>query len=98
MSDIRDQALVFETSYVDVPVGRDGVAAATQDFAPEFTDIHISNVVARDARIGISAKGNLEMIHGITLKDCIIFYTEKGIDVSDPAMLELDNVQFKTWE
>ena len=22
----------------------------------------------------------------------------KGIDVSDPAMLELDNVQFKTWE
>lgn len=98
MSDIRDQALVFETSYIDMPVGSGDKTITAQDFLPEFTDMHISNIVARDARIGISAKGNLEMIHGITLKDCIIFYTEKGIDVSDPAMLELDNVQFKTWE
>ena len=98
MSDIRDQAIHFETSYIDMPVGSGDKTITAQDFAPEFTDIHISNVTCRDARIGVSAKGTLQMIHGITLKDCIIFYTEKGMDVSDPAMLELDNVQLKTWE
>ena len=98
MSDIRDQAIHFETSYIDMPVGSGDKTITAQDFAPEFTDIHISNVTCRDARIGVSANGTLQMIHGITLKDCIIFYTEKGMDVSDPAMLELDNVQIKTWE
>ena len=98
MSDIRDQAIHFETSYIDMPVGSGDKTITAQDFAPEFTDIHISNVTCRDARIGVSAKGTLQMIHGITLKDCIIFYTEKGMDVSDPAMLELDNVQLRTWE
>ena len=98
MSDIRDQAIHFETSYIDMPVGSGDKTITAQDFAPDFTDIHISNVTCRDARIGVSANGTLQMIHGITLKDCIIFYTEKGMDVSDPAMLELDNVQIKTWE
>ena len=98
MSDIRDQAIHFETSYIDMPVGSGDKTITAQDFAPDFTDIHISNVTCRDARIGVSAKGTMQMIHGITLKDCIIFYTEKGMDVSDPAMLELDNVQLKTWE
>lgn len=98
MSDIRDQAIHFETSYIDMPVGSGDKTITAQDFAPEFTDIYISNVTCRDARIGVSAKGTVQMIHGITLKDCIIFYTEKGMDVSDPAMLELDNVQLKTWE
>ena len=98
MSDIRDQAIHFETSYIDMPVGSGDKTITAQDFAPEFTDIHISNVTCRDARIGVSANGTVQMIHGITLKDCIIFYTEKGMDVSDPAMLELDNVQLKTWE
>ena len=98
MSDIKDQAVVFETSYVDVPAGREGKAAATQDFLPEFTDIHIENMVVRDTRIGISAKGTTEMIHGITLKNCIIFYTEKDTEISDASMFEMDGVKFKTWE
>ena len=95
MSDIRDQALVFETSYVDVPVGTGGKAVTAQDFLPEFTDIHISNVVARDTRIGISAKGTAEMIHGISLKDCSFFCTEKKTDLSSEALLGPDGIKFE---
>ena len=95
MSDIRDQALVFETSYVDVPVGTGGKAVTAQDFLPEFTDIHISNVVARDTRIGISAKGTAEMIHGISLKDCSFFCTEKKTDLSSEALLGPDGIKLE---
>jgi len=55
-------------------------------------------VVSRDTRIGIRAQGTLQMIHGITLKDCIFFYSETASEIADPAMLEMENVQLKTWE
>ena len=93
MSDIRDQAIVFETTYVDVPVGREGVASSAADFFPEFTDIHIANVICRDARIGISAKGTSAMIHGVILKDCILYCSEKTEDIQNPDMLEMNNVR-----
>ena len=97
MSDIRDQAIVFETSYVDVPVGSDGKRSTAEDFLPEFTDIHISNVVCRDARTGISAKGEVRMIHDIDISDCTIFCTETLSEIEDPAMLNLENVSLSTY-
>ena len=98
MSDIRDQAIVFETSYVDVPVGTAGKASEAQDFLPEFTDIHISNVVARDTRIGIAAKGTTQMIHDISISDCAFFCTEKvaelsGIEAFGEGSIKLENVK-----
>lgn len=97
MSDIRDQAIVFETSYVNVPVGENGSAEKTQAFLPEFTDISISNVVCRDARIGIAAKGNAQMIHDISISDCTISCTEKiadlsGIEAFGEGTIKLTNV------
>lgn len=98
MSDIQGEAVVFETSYADRPVGRDdAVAAESEAFLPDFTDIHISNVICRDARIGIKASGTLQMIHGITLKDCLFFYTEEASQVDDAGMLQLNNVRFETY-
>ena len=98
MSDIQGEAVVFETSYADRPVGRDDATAAeTEDFLPNFQDIHIQNVVCRDARVGIKASGTLQMIHDITLKDCLFFYTEKASLVDDPGMLKLENVRFETY-
>ena len=98
MSDIQGEAVVFETSYADRPVGRDDAAAAeTENFLPNFQDIHIQNVVCRDARVGIKASGTLQMIHDITLKDCLFFYTEKASLVDDPGMLKLENVRFETY-
>ena len=98
MSDIQGEAVVFETSYADRPVGRDDATAAeTENFLPNFQDIHIQNVVCRDARVGIKASGTLQMIHDITLKDCLFFYTEKASLVDDPGMLKLENVRFETY-
>ena len=98
MSDIQGEALVFETTYADRPVGRDdAVAAETDAFVPEFTDIHISNVVCRDARIGVKAAGTIEMIHDITLENCIFFYTEEAFRIDDPGMLQSKNVQYITY-
>ena len=100
MSDIRDQAIVFETSYVNLPVGENGAAEKTQAFLPEFTDIAISNVVCRDARIGIAAKGNTQMIHDISISDCTISCTEKiadlsGIEAFGEGTIKLANVNLQ---
>lgn len=98
MSDIQGEAVVFETSYADRPVGRDDATAAeTENFLPNFQDIHIQNVVCRDAHVGIKASGTLQMIHDITLQDCIFFYTEEASLVNDPGMLLMKNVSFSTY-
>ena len=98
MSDIQGEAVVFETSYADRPVGRDdAMAARTQNFLPDFQDIHIARVTCRDARVGIKASGTLQMIHDITLEDCLFFYTEEASRIDDPGMLRLENVRFETY-
>ena len=97
MNDIRDQAIVFETTYVNMPVGVNAKAEATEKFLPEFTDIDITRVICRDARIGIRAGGNLQMIHGIRISDSTLFCTETTAEVDDPAMLELKKVNLLTY-
>ena len=98
MSDIQGEAVVFETSYADRPVGKDDATAAeTENFLPDFKDIHISRVTCRDARVGVKASGTLQMIHDITLEDCLFFYTEEASQVDDAGMLQLKNVRFETY-
>ena len=98
MSDILGEAVVFETTYADRPVGRDdAVAPETRAFLPDFRDIRMERVTCRDCRIGIRAAGTLEMIHDISLKDCFFFYTEEASRIDDPGMLQLDNVRFETY-
>ena len=98
MSDIQGEAVVFETSYADRPVGHDeAVAPVSQAFLPDFHDIHISKITCRDCRIGIQASGTLQMIHDITLDDCLFFYTEEASRIDDPRMLQLKNIRFETY-
>ena len=98
MSDIQGEAVVFETTYADRPVGRDdAVAPDTEAFLPDFRDIHISRVTCRDCRIGIRATGTLQMIHDITLTDCLFFYTEEASRIDDSRMLLLNDVRFETY-
>ncbi len=98
MSDIQGEAVVFETSYVDRPVGREhAVSEETPAFMPDFTDIHICRVVCRDARTAIAASGSLQTVHDIFLADCVFFYTETAVRVDDPAMLHLDHVRLETY-
>ena len=98
MSDIQGEAIVFETSYADRPVGNeDAVAPESTAFLPDFHDIHISKVICRDCRMGVKASGTLQMIHDITLDDCLFFYMEGASQIDDPRMLQLNNVRFETY-
>ena len=97
MSDIRDQAIVFQTTYVNMAVGENGSAQQTLEFVPEFCDISVEGLVCRDARIGISAHGTPEMIHDISLKGCTIFWTGTGADLSSPDLLDLSGVRLVSW-
>lgn len=98
MSDIKDQAIVFETSYADRPAGSKGNAQpAATDFIPEFCDIHISRVTCRDTRIGIAAKGTPGMIHDISVDNSTIFCSGKDKDIDHPDMVRLSHVTFLSY-
>ena len=98
MSDIKDDAIVFETTYFDNHVGskKQGMAVA-MDFVPNFKDIHISNVICRDARNGITAHGEKGMIHDITIANSTIFYSNKATDIDADCDIKLDNVKLVTY-
>ncbi len=97
MNDITDEAIVFQCDYVDRPAGSEGKKAKTSgsEFVPEFTDIHISNVVCRGAKTAIKAKGieGMNCIHDIEIANSTIVYTSKGADIDETtAKIKLDNV------
>ena len=102
MSDIRDQAISFETSYIDRPAGskateKETAQTAPAAFIPEFSDIHISHITCRDTRIGIAAKGTIDIIHDIHIDNSIIFYTSKEKDIDHPDMIRLSQVKFLSY-
>ena len=97
MNDITDEAIVFQCDYVDRPAGSEGKKAKTSgsEFVPEFTDIHISNVVCRGAKTAIKAKGieGMNCIYDIEIANSTIVYTSKGADIDEAtAKVKLSNV------
>ena len=97
MNDITDEAIVFQCDYVDRPAGSEGKKAKTSgsEFVPEFTDIHISNVVCRGAKTAIKAKGieGMNCIHDIEIANSTIVYTSRGADIDETtAKVKLSNV------
>ena len=97
MNDITDEAIVFQCDYVDRPAGSEGKKAKTSgsEFVPEFTDIHISNVVCRGAKTAIKAKGieGMNCIYDIEIANSTIVYTSKGADIDETtAKVKLSNV------
>ena len=99
MSDIRGEAIVFETSYANRSAGyEDAVAAQTQNFLPEFSNISIDNVVCRDCRTAVRASGTLGTIHDISLLYSSFFYTENDLELDDPAMISFTGCRFVTYQ
>ena len=98
MTDIRGEAIVFETAYADRPAGHeDNVAPETENYLPDFRDIVIERVTCNGARTGVKASGKLSMIHDIVVRDATIFYTETERVIDDPAMIRFENVRFLTY-
>ena len=101
MTDIKDEAIVFQCDYVDRPAGSDPNALPTftdeqKRVAPYFQDIHISNVVCIGAMTGIKASGilGLDNVKDIDIENSTIMYHDKGQQI-DPktAKLKITNVR-----
>lgn len=98
MTDIRGEAIVFQTTYADRPAGyEDNEAAKSLAFVPEFCDISIERLVCRGCSTAIRCKGDISMIHDVSLKDATIFYNETERDIDDPLSIKMDNVRLLTF-
>lgn len=101
MTDIKDEAIVFQCDYVDRPAGSDPNAVPTyteeqKKLAPEFQDIHISNVVCHGTATGVSAHGvlGLNCVHDIDIQNSTIVYTKTDKQIDDKtAKVNLTNVK-----
>jgi len=100
MNDIASEAIIFQCDYVNRHAGDDGKEPVftneEKKWAPNFQDIHITNVVCRGCETGIKASGieGLNCVHDISINDCTIVYnkTDKQID-EKTAQLQLSNVR-----
>lgn len=98
MTDIKDEAIVFQTDYADRPAGYDtNQPAQSERFVPEFQDIRMSRIVCRGCQTAIRASGTLRTVHDISIEDATFFYNETERAVDDPAMISLKDVRFVTF-
>jgi hypothetical protein len=109
MSDINAQAIVFQCDYVDRPAGSDPNATPVfteeqRRWAPQFQDIHISNVTCRGTHTAIKAAGiaGLDCISDIKISNSTFVYTHNAtsideqtakVTVNNVTLQELKNVQ-----
>jgi len=110
MTDIKDEAIVFQCDYFDKPAGskagaKPNFAAFTEaqrQLVPYFQDIHINNVTCRGAKTGIYAAGYLGLdgeqpelrVKDIDIQNTTIVYTKTAQDI-DAATAKLNLVNVK---
>lgn len=98
MSNIKGEAIIFENTYVNKDVkfmmGNGTDIDSTKIFLPDFTDVHISNVVCRGAETGILLRGIPQaFIHDITFKNVTISEARKPYSSEYAKGIVLDNVK-----
>jgi polygalacturonase len=99
MTDIKNEAIVFETTYWDNHVGATkNTVEKKAEYVPDFSDIHISDIVCRGAKTGISAHGAPGMIHDISIDNATIFYTSQAKDIDANCDIKMNNVKLVTFE
>lgn len=104
MNDIKDEAVTFSCDYADKSYNKDNATASADvnlPFAPEFTDIHINNVVCRECKTAIAASGiaGLKCVHDIEIKNSVFFYIGKKSTIIDEktADVQFDDVKLLTY-
>ena len=98
MSDIRDEAVVFETVYQNASVGEAPDVARTQAFQPAFTGIRMSRITCRDARVAVAVRGTLATVFDNYLEDSTFFYSEQGALLPEEGMIRFSDVTLRTYE
>ena len=99
MTDIKDEAIVFQCDYMDRPAGRDNPdfqGPKKLENIPDFQDIHISDITCHGCTTGIKAKGTTEAncVHDIDITGATILYNKVATDIDEAtAKLTLTNVQ-----
>lgn len=99
MTDIRGEAITFECSYADRPAGsKAGDTPQVKELkkVPEFTDIHISDIICRGCKTGIKASGieGMDCVHDIDIDNCTIVYRKQPTDIDTAtARLNISNVR-----
>lgn len=86
MSDIAQHAISFQCDYENRPAGSEDKATfgdKASTYVPEFTDIHISEIVCRNARTAIAAKGiaGRKCVYGITIANSTLGYSKTATDI-----------------
>ena len=93
MSDIAQQAIIFQCDYENRHAGADETkkpVVKKMEMIPEFQGINISEVVCRGAKTGISAHGisGQRCVHNIQISNSHIVYTKTATDI-DPATADV---------
>lgn len=104
MTDIKDEAIIFECSYADKKYSvkddkGEVVVPKNAECVPEWSDIRISNVTCRGAKTAISAHGlpGYECLKNITIDNSTFFYTKKDKDIEAGAGVKLTNCRFASF-
>lgn len=101
MTDIKDEAIVFECTYQNRPAGgSDEKSSEELAFLPHFTDIHISNVICRGAERAVVAKGveGQRCIYGITITGSTFFHNlDVPVVVDEWSEVEITDSNFATF-
>jgi len=103
MSDIKDEAVIIQCDYVNLPAGVKKADAESYveemkkkgEKVPEFQDINISNVVCRGCGTAVKASGisGMNAVHDINISGSTFVYTGKGADIdAATAKVSLKNV------
>lgn len=98
MSNIVNEAVVFDTYYEDVPAGKDisQVRTTIRDKTPVFKDFYISNVYCRGAETAIKITGLPEMPVSKINFDNVVISSNKGYIAKDAAEINFKNVKLIT--
>lgn len=104
MNNIKTEAITFSCNYNGNPDKIENFPKDSEGkfiFVPDFTDIHISNIVCRGCSTGIYAKGvdGYNAVHDIDITNCVFFYNDKDKDIDETtAKLTLKDVKFVTFD
>jgi polygalacturonase len=95
MSEIVNEAVLFDTYYEDVTAGKNAkdVKTTVEDKVPRFRDFYISDVVCRGANTAISITGLPQMPVQNIHFDNVVISADKGYESKDAKDIDFKNVR-----
>jgi polygalacturonase len=98
MSDIKNEAISFDTYYEDVPAGSEKNTSTNsiRDKTPVFTDFYFDSIFCKGAKTAVYIKGLPEMpVNNIHFKNMVIS-ADNGFVATDASDLDLNKVKIIT--